>query len=333
MRARLSFALVHALLFIACDGDVDTPSDAGPPAAPARALVVLPDTQFYACAYGEIFQQQTRWVAEQRDARGIGAVLHTGDIVDSDIDPQWQLAADSFQALAGSVPFMVTTGNHDLSPGRHSLFPRYFKPSELDDFELGAESYEPGQSDNSYAVVRLADREWLVLGLEFGPRDRVVDWAAQVLREHADLPAILFTHAYLYSDGSRYDRAHDPHQLYHPDDYAQTPEQGINDGEDMWNKLVVPHENVRLVLSGHVIPDGIARSSVRRASGGLVHQVLANYQHCDACPCAEVEGGGGYLRLLEFAADAIKVSTYSPHYDRWLRDDDNEFALELSPTF
>jgi DNA repair exonuclease SbcCD nuclease subunit len=328
MRARLSIALVHALALIACDHDIDAP-DAAPPDLDARALVVLPDTQFYACAYGEIFERQTRWVAEQREARGIGLVLHTGDIVDSDIDAQWQLAADSFQALAGSVPFMVTTGNHDLSAGRNTLFPQYFKPSELDVFDLEAESFEPGQSDNSYAVVRLADRDWLVVGMEFGPRDRIVEWAAQVLKEHAQLPAILFTHAYLYSDGTRYDRAHDPHQSYHPDDYGQTPEQGINDGEDLWNKLVVPHENVRLVLSGHVIPDGIARSSVRRESGAPVHQVLANYQRCDRCPCAEVEGGGGYLRLLEFEQDAIRVSTYSPHYDRWLHDDDNDFELEF----
>jgi hypothetical protein len=330
MRARLSIALIHALALLACDQGVDEP-DAAPPDAAARAIVVLPDTQFYACAYREIFEQQTRWVAEQRHERGIGLVVHTGDIVDTDIDVQWQLAADSFKFLAGSVPFMVTTGNHDLSAARNTLFPHYFKPSELDVFDLEAESFEPGHADNSYALMRLAGRDWLVLGLEFGPRDRVVTWAAQVLHDHAQLPAILFTHAYLYSDGARYDRSRTPHQPYHPDDYAQTPEQGINDGEDLWNKLVLPHENVQLVLSGHVIPDGVARSSIRRSSGALVHQVLANYQHCDLCPCAEVEGGGGYLRLLEFAQDAIHVSTYSPHYDRWLRDDENEFDLELSP--
>jgi hypothetical protein len=330
MRARLSIALVHALALLACDSGSDAP-DAAPPVANARALVVLPDTQFYACAYGEIFERQTHWVAEQREEYGIGLVLHTGDIVDSDVDEQWQLAADSFKALAGSVPFLVTTGNHDLSANRSTLFPRYFKSSELDMFDLEADSFDPDQPDNSYAVVRLAERDWLVLGLEFGPRDRTVAWAAQVLSEHAQLPAILFTHAYLYSDGTRYDRARNPHQPYHPDDYAQTPEQGINDGEDLWNKLVVPHENVRLVLSGHVIPDGVARSSVRRASGALVHQLLANFQHCDLCPCAEVEGGGGYLRLLEFGEDAIHVSTYSPHYDRWLLDDENEFDLEVSP--
>jgi hypothetical protein len=85
------------------------------------------------------------------------------------------------------------------------------------------------------------------------------------------------------------------------------------------------------VLSGHVIPDGTARSVATRASGSRVHQLLANYQRCELCPCSEVEGGGGYLRMLEFdaAAERIAVTTYSPHHDDSLDDDDNTFTLEL----
>jgi hypothetical protein len=185
--------------------------------------------------------------------------------------------------------------------------------------------------DNSYAITQVAGQRWLFLGLEFGPRDAVVDWADAVLSAHADIPALLFTHAYLYSDGTRYDRTRDPPQPFHPDTYGLTPEQGINDGEDLWRKLVEPHENVKLVASGHVLPDGTARAVSQRASGSAVHELLANYQTCELCPCAEVEGGGGYLRLLTFDADggAIHVRTYSPYLDAALSDDENEFTLEL----
>jgi hypothetical protein len=182
--------------------------------------------------------------------------------------------------------------------------------------------------DNAFAVVELAGTRWLFVGLEFGPRDAVVRWAADVLRAHAELPALVFTHAYLYSDGRRYDRARMPPQPYHPDLYALTPEQGINDGEDLWRTLIEPNPNVRLVLSGHVIPDGTARAVAIRADGSRVHELLANYQLCDLCPCAEVEGGGGYLRLLEFDAQGqVQVSTYSPYLDAWLQDAENEFML------
>ena len=328
-RLSITVSLSSALSLFACASEVDAPRDAGTPAPHGATVVVLPDTQFYSCAYGEIFEAQTQWVVEQRESLGIAFALHTGDIVDSDVDAQWRVAVGSMGRMEGHIPFLVTTGNHDLSANRASLFARFFGTRGLDAFDLESEAFELGHADNAYAVVTIAGREWLVLGLEFGPRDRVVTWASEVLRSHADLPAILFTHAYLYSDGMRYDRHVDPRQRYHPDDYGQTPEQGVNDGQDLWTKLVERHENVRLVLSGHVIPDGTARSSVQRKSGSVVHQVLANYQTCDTCPCAEQEGGGGFLRLLEFTSAAIRVTTYSPYRDEWLRDDENEFSLPL----
>ena len=328
-RGRLQLmALAASVALHACADDVPLDHDAG--ASNAKTLVVLPDTQFYACAYPEIFEHQARWVVEQRRARGIAMLLHTGDVVDLDMPAQWQVAARSMHMLDGKVPYLISTGNHDLSLMRGSLVSDYFDGRAMRALDLEFAAFDAARIDNTYAVVQLDGRDWLMLGLEFGPRDAVVAWADKVLRDHRELPAVLFTHAYLYSDGERYDRAHAPHQPYHPDDYAFTPEQGINDGQDLWAKLVEPHENVRLVLSGHVIPDGTAHSSVARASGSTVHQVLANYQRCDACPCSEVEGGGGYLRVLEFNADAIHVTTYSPHRDEWLTDAENDFTLSLA---
>jgi hypothetical protein len=145
------------------------------------------------------------------------------------------------------------------------------------------------------------------------------------------MPAVLFTHAYLYADNERYDRARQPLQPYHPDSYGVTPNQGIADGQDIWETLVVPNSNVRLVLSGHVIPDGTARSSIVMPSGRVVHEVLTNYQLCDSCPCAEVEGGGGYLRRFDLDASGavLHVSTYSPHKDEYLTDAENQFDLVL----
>lgn len=297
--------------------------DAG---GPASTLIVLPDTQFYACAYPQIFQQQTQWIVDHQRDQSIAAVLHTGDIVDNDLDEQWQVASTSLHRLDGVVPYLITTGNHDMQPDRNSHIAAYFDPARS-----GVQVRDPGRFDNSYQVVELAGQSWLLLGIEFSPRDAVLRWAGEVLAAHAQLPAIVFTHAYLYSDGQRYDRAIMPLQPYHPDGYGFTQEQGINDGEDIFRKLIEPHENVRLIVCGHVIPDGTARSVVTRASGSRVHQVLANYQLCNRCPCSEVEGGGGYLRRMKFdaALSAIDVTTYSPHLATSLRDEENEFRLEL----
>lgn len=318
------------LLAAACASDVQPQRSALAVQPPSGDTVaILPDTQFYACAYPDIFERQAQWLAEHGPERGIALVLHTGDIVDSDLDAQWQVAGDSMARLRGAVPYLVTSGNHDLMPDRGSHLGDYFDASELTRYTWEAGTFDPWRPDSSYAVVVLAGRPWLFMGLEFAPRDAVVQWASEVLAAHADMPAVLFTHAYLYADGQRYDRTVQPMQPYHPDLFAMTPEQGHHDGEDLWRELIEPHENVRLVVSGHVIPDGVARSISLRASGSVVHELLANYQTCDLCPCSEAEGGGGYLRLLRFGADgrSIAVETYSPYFDVRLTDTENQFEL------
>jgi hypothetical protein len=328
MRAALTYpALTCAVLLFAdaCTRAHDAPI------ALSSTLVVLPDTQFYSCGFPRIFERQAQWILDHQDERGIALVLHTGDVVDSDVQGQWQVAAESMHRLDGRVPYLIATGNHDVALSRDSLVAQYFQPRELTQAGLTAEAFDPTRIDNSFGIAELAGRSWLFIGLEFAPRDAVVSWAEHVLATHADLPAVLFTHAYLYNDGTRYDRAQKPLQPYHPDSYQYTPGEGVNDGEDLWRKLVEPHENVKLVLSGHVIPEGTARSIATRASGSHVHEVLANYQTCAICPCAGVEGGEGYLRLLEFepTGKRILVTTYSPHLGKFLSNDENEFVLEL----
>jgi hypothetical protein len=111
----------------------------------------------------------------------------------------------------------------------------------------------------------------------------------------------------------------------------------VNDGEDLWQKLIKPNRNVQFVFCGHVVGDGhglgfaTARLTSVRDDGSRVHQVLANYQYCLGGPCTEVHGGNGFLRLLRFVPDehVVHVQTYSPYLDQSLTDDANQFDLDL----
>jgi hypothetical protein len=304
-------------------------------------VVVLPDTQFYAAAYPEIFQAQTGWIRDHRTSANLVAVLHEGDIVDTPSDQgQWQAASDAFANLDGVVPYFVLAGNHDEDRNRQGYMNQYFPITRFSQYGWFGGTFAPNNTENSYGQVTIGSTVWLVLALEFGPRDAVVAWADGVLKANAAMPAILVTHAYLYNDGTRYDVNKTPPQSFDPDTYNYTPLEGVNDGEQLWQKLVLGNENVKLVLSGHCLGDpanaipAAARLTSARPSGSQVHQILANYQICaDLYCCAQypdLHGGNGYLRLLEFddANRLLRVHTYSPYLDQYVqRDDSEDFTL------
>src|ERR1019366_5755501 len=337
-----SFALSVLAAFGGCGGIQEQAYDAGLDRAEAGApanptVVVLPDTQFYAAGYPEIFHAQTQWIRDNRISANLVAVLHEGDIVDDpNSQTQWQVASDAFAKLDGVIPYLVLAGNHDEDRNRQGYMGQYFPASRIAQYAWFGGAFQTNQTENTYAEVTIGSSTWLLLALEFGPRDAVVAWADGVLKAHASQPAILVTHAYLYNDGSRYDVTKTPAQSFEPDAYNYTPLEGINDGEDLWQKLVADNENVKLVLSGHCLgdPDNAIPAASRltsvRPSGSTVHQILANYQTCGDMGCCQqhpdLHGGNGYLRLLEFdeVNRVIRVHTFSPYLKKLIEQDDSE---------
>lgn len=291
-------------------------------------IVVLPDTQYYARSYPDILDAQVRWIASQHDRAGIALVAHEGDIVDADDPAQWRRAADSLHALDGVVPYVLSAGNHDYRRvGTHiertTSINAYFSPLGVGGVVSGAGTYQPGRVENSYALLSLPGGPWLLLSLEFGPRDGVLAWAESILHRYPSVPAIVLTHAYLDADGSRFDHVRRHDQLWNPHRYFVGDAAGaVNDGEEIWQKLVSRNDNVRLVICGHALDDGTGRLTSRRPDGTVVHQVLANFQ-------TGALGGGGYLRIMRFTPSArtLTVRTYSPYLDQFKRDPDEEFQL------
>jgi len=295
-------------------------------------FAVLPDTQIYAASHPEIFEAQTRWIAERHAEEPIVFVLHEGDITNDASPAQWEVARRAFAHLDGVVPYVLATGNHDHGPGgssasRDTPLNDVFPLDRFDRWPSFLETFEPGRVENSVHRFETPTGPWLVVALEFGPRDAVVTWARSMLEAHRGAPAILLTHAYLYSDHTRYDRPRRPDQKWSPHEYGIARlDGGVNDGEALFDKLVRPHDDLRLVLSGHVLNEGVARRTDRRAGGAVVHQLLANYQTAR-------EGGAGFLRLMRLVDGGrrLLVRTYSPVHDEYRSDPQNELELDLTP--
>src|SRR6185503_8725998 len=122
--------------------------------------------------------------------------------------------------------------------------------------------------------------KYLILALEWAPRDHAVEWANSIVERHTDHRVILLTHAYMYYDETRYDwKTNGEKQTWNPHAYANAKlPGGANDGQELWDKLVKRHPGFVLTLNGHVLNDGTGRMTSRGDHGNVVHQLLANYQ-------------------------------------------------------
>ena len=281
-------------------------------------VVALPDTQVYAKLDPDLYLSQTQWIVDNREKHNIVCVLHEGDVTNENWKEQWDNADRAMSLLDGAVPYLIAIGNHDMGPsgntiGRDStLFNSTFPVSRFQD-QPWYGGHFGDNNDNSYGLFDVSGMKLLVLALEFGPRDEVVEWANRIVEQHSDRQTIVVTHAYLTADNKLLAGAAPgcPH----------TYPCGGNDGQELWDKLVSKHPNIFLVLSGHM--QGVAgRLTSTGEHGNTVHQMMANYQFGP-------NGGDGWLRVLTFVPeeDTIRVSTYSTSRKEEMTDEANTFEL------
>jgi hypothetical protein len=320
------------------------------------SMIVLPDVQSYV-KFGRnqpLLELMTAWIAEQIDPLNIGLVLCTGDLVEQNeiIDPagpklnqpskaQWESVAQAFGRLDGRVPYVTCTGNHDYgyrnAEDRRTQFNRYFPVDKnfRNQQLLRAAAHNaagtPTLENAAYEVVSPQGRPFLVLSLEFAPRDAIIDWARAVVDQpqYADHTVILLTHSYMNRHGVRFEK----------ENYPLTD---ANYGAAIWRKLVEPARNIQLVIAGHIggaddVEAHLAFRSDPNAAGKTVQQMVFNAQALGGGWYGN--GGDGWLRILEFLPDGktVQVRTFSPLFAispatqhlAWRREAYDEFTFVL----
>lgn len=296
-------------------------------------VVVLPDTQYYSESYPAILNSQMQWIVNNSAGLNIQFVLGLGDIVNNGgSSTEWATADSAYKKLdAAHIPYFAPLGNHDYDAnnpaGRTSAtsnFNRYFGPSRYANATYWSTpywhgSYPSGSNENFYGSVTINGQQYLVVALEFYPRDASLSWAAQVIQNNPGAQVVLITHAYEYFDNTRVSACNSFDAQY----YGLGAD---NDGDAMWTKLVRQYKNISLVLSGHEVrgagQDATGHRSDLGTNGNLVNQILSNYQNV-------TNGGNGYLRIMKFhpSSDTIDVLTYSPYLNTYLTDAGNQFTI------
>jgi len=282
-------------------------------------MAVLPDTQYYSRDYPYIFSNQTSWVKDMQDNMNIQFLVHEGDMVHvAATTAQWINANTSMSILDGYVNYAVTPGNHDynnLTTKDTTNYNNYFPIGRYNTTSYWGGSYSPTSNVNTYQLFEFAGEKYLILNLGFCPNDAVLAWANTTLENYTDRNAIMITHGYMQYNLTR----------LHDGDGGDCSDYGITDGntgEEQWEKFVKWHDNLKIVLSGHItsITDVFGYLNSTNVGGKEVFQMLADYQTYSY-------GGSGYLRLLRFSPSEGKVyvQSYSPWLDTMWIDEANYF--------
>jgi len=304
------------------------------------AINHMTDTQFLSEGFRDVFRQMATWVVANADARKIGYNSLTGDIIENWMngnhseeraDRELQAAHDIVSLINDAgVPNGVLPGNHDNMWGHNNAkYNEYFPVSMFEDKAWYGEPWAPGDNSAHTDYFSVGGTDFLVISLPYRPSDEQMEWAAQQAQAHPDHSVILAAHSYLHTSGERDDIDRR---------YTAT-------GQDVWETVVAPNDNVFLVLGGHYhgvstmyadsvtgeqtdateVAEGVVAVSNVGESGRTVVEMLADYQGyrstLEEDPTVTradmLDRDTGFQRLLQLDLDAglMAVNAYSPALD------------------
>ncbi len=274
----------------------------------AFSFAVIGDTQIVARDHPTDFPKIYDYILDNLEEKNIKMVLGLGDITDKNTTAEWTLAKANISKLNGKVRYSLVRGNHDGWANFNSAFMNTgYK-------ELLGGTFD-AKLENSWQELIVGDLKYLIITLDFGPDDNVLNWASQIIEAHPKHNVIITTHAYLYRDGTTLDA----------NDECPPTAEGSNDGEEIWEKLVSKHENIVLVLSGHDPCNEIIMTQTPGKNNHIVTQFLIDPQRVDTSQSA-----AGMVAMFYFSEDGTKlrVEYYSTVKERYFMEE-NQFEVDL----
>ncbi|MBQ8684089.1 MAG: metallophosphoesterase [Clostridia bacterium] len=305
-------------------------------------IAVIPDTQIMTGGYTShsAYTALTTWLKENKESEKIAFALHVGDLVNDPNDTQFTLAKQAMDILDGYVPYAFVPGNHDYDTDSStkrdtSVFNKYFPYAKYKEFSDFGGAYEEGKMDNTYWFFDAGEEKYMVVALEFGPRDSVLEWAGEITAANPDRHVIVITHGSLYNDGELMDETSENTPTnYLNGGYLDVPGDPANHGEGIWEKYASKYANIDMVISGHIYTDNIVTRYEVGDHGNKVCHMLVNAQRLDFDMWLDQEyfgaDGLGMIALMRFSngGNTVSVSYYSPYLDKYVNEV-NQFTLSL----
>ena len=297
------------------------------------SIVIIPDQQILTHYYPEKLNNMYQWIADQIEPENVQMIINVGDVTDDNSILHWERAKEAYNIIDGKVPYIFVPGNHDYhtTEGYRNLtnMNTYFPVSLMSEqsAEYGFYSVDKELDDDSanhWQAFEVQGNKYLVIALEFGPRDSVLAWANDVVAAHPEHQTIIVTHGYMNHDGTWLD-GNDAHV---PSKYAfvQNEADPANNADQMWDKLIRKHKNIVMVFSGHILAsdDVVWRTDIGD-HGNEVKQFLIDAQLIDGDL-----GGLGLVGMMNFSngGQTVEFTYYSTHMGKYMNEA-NQFTFTL----
>jgi Calcineurin-like phosphoesterase len=273
-------------------------------------FVWIPDIHLEQTTLGQpaTWITQAKWISSNQFAYNIQGVFCAGDVqisisgqddLPQDIPMAWNEGFSIIDAMG--KPYLTCAGNHDYddiddttSFDQNVGYQRIFqKPWYVGYWEApgvapvanpGTPAEPPGGYPSKATLAIRFDigaRQFLVIALEFLPRQGALDWAATIINQFPTYDVIILDHGYMTMLGNLFTANGDDNNAFGP---SETYNPGFTTGVQV-NAWAKTFPNVRLVLCGHDIPSGqqsgIANVSHRidpSAGGHNLLGIYADYQ-------------------------------------------------------
>ncbi|MBO4349472.1 MAG: metallophosphoesterase [Proteobacteria bacterium] len=303
------------------------------------SIILLPDTQYYSVNQdnepGEknIYTRQMKWIKENEKKENIRAMIHLGDVTETNCVSNWELADYAHKNYIDntSIPYAISTGNHDYNWGHCgesareydrdiTRFGKYFGPDRF----KGKSWYHASPYDaNSYITFSVGNIKFLVIALEYIVRQDVLCWANELIQKYPDHHVIIETHGYLGEDPGKYTSASAFGQNGYVADWSKEQADHGAGGFDIYHGLVARHNNIFMAVCGHVGEDEWRQK--KAYNGNTVTEMIVDYQYehpckestpsqCKDSSCKEGRNAGnGWMRQLIFdpKTNKIKAKTFT----------------------
>ncbi len=292
------------------------PSATPETAAPTRRTYVveegvetvawMSDTQHYANHQAkenvpDIYPVMTGFLRDKADEMNLVYVVHTGDLVHVNKSQEnWKVAREAMD-LIKDIPTGVLAGNHDMSdPVGYKNYGKYFGEKQYNRQACYGESFENNRGH--YDLVTICGRDYIFVYMSHAPDKKAIQFILKSFQKHPDRVGILCLHDFITTEGTLSEA-----------------------GKQLREQVVAKCPNVYMVLCGHRYGLYTLEDAFDDDGDGVkertVYEIMMNYQ------AAGKEGGGGYLRLMQFdeTAHEIRCVNYSPYFDdyNWLDEADH----------